>query len=118
MCFLLRLNIRGAVPGLVHDQSSTGATLFIEPMSLVNLNNEIKELMLKEKAEIERILTVLSAKVTEHINECLNNSKILTELDFIFAKGKYASAINALKPNVSKDGSFEYIWCKTSVNQS
>ena len=71
----VKAEYKGAVPGLVHDQSSTGATLFIEPMSLVNLNNEIKELMLKEKAEIERILTVLSAKVTEHINECLNNSK-------------------------------------------
>lgn len=108
----VKAEYKGAVPGLVHDQSSTGATLFIEPMSLVNLNNEIKELMLKEKAEIERILTVLSAKVTEHINECLNNSKILTELDFIFAKGKYASAINALKPNVSKDRSFEIFGAK------
>ena len=108
----VKAEYKGAVQGLVHDQSSTGATLFIEPLSLVNLNNEIKELMLKEKAEIERILTALSAKVTEHINECVNNSKILTELDFIFAKGKYASAINALKPNVSKDRSFEIFGAK------
>ena len=100
----VKAEYKGAVPGLVHDQSSTGATLFIEPMSLVNLNNEIKELMLKEKAEIERILTVLSAKVTEHINECLNNSKILTELDFIFAKGALALDMNASRPVFNTEG--------------
>lgn len=100
---------KGAVPGLVHDQSSTGATLFIEPMSLVNLNNEIKELMLKEKAEIERILMELSSKVHDNIEEVRNNSNILTELDFIFAKGKYASALNAILPVVREDRSFDII---------
>jgi DNA mismatch repair protein MutS2 len=100
---------KGAVPGLVHDQSSTGATLFIEPMSLVNLNNEIKELMLKEKAEIERILMELSSKVHDNIEEVKNNSNILTELDFIFAKGKYASALNAILPVVREDRSFDII---------
>ena len=94
---------------LVHDQSSTGATLFIEPISLVNLNNEIKELMLKEKAEIERILSELSSKVYDNIDTIKSNSNILRELDFIFAKGKYASALNAIKPTVTTDRSFDII---------
>ena len=105
----VKAEYKGAVPGLVHDQSSTGATLFIEPMSLVNLNNEIKELMLKEKAEIERILSELSSKVYDNIEEVRNNYKILTELDFIFAKGKYASNLNAVIPTVREDRSFDII---------
>lgn len=100
---------KSQVPGLVHDQSSTGATFFIEPMSLVNLNNEIRELMLKEKAEIERILTALSQKVKENEDHCLSNLKILIEFDFIFAKGKYASALNAIKPVVREDGIFSIL---------
>ncbi|MGL5352977.1 MAG: endonuclease MutS2, partial [Clostridium sp.] len=105
----VKAEYKGSVPGLVHDQSSSGATLFIEPMSLVNLNNEIKELFLKEKAEIERILSALSAKVSDNIEECVNNSKILLELDFIFAKGKYASSLNAICPELSEDRSFDII---------
>ncbi|SFC54327.1 endonuclease MutS2 [Clostridium uliginosum] len=100
---------KSAVPGLVHDQSSTGATFFIEPMSLVNLNNEIKELMLKEKAEIDRILTALSLRVKDHSDQCESNFKILTQFDFIFAKGKYASSLNAIKPIVREDGIFNII---------
>ena len=99
----VKAEYKGAVPGLVHDQSSTGATLFIEPISLVNLNNEIKELMLKEKAEIERILSELSAKVYDNIDILRSNADILRELDFIFAKGKYASSLNAIKPSVRTD---------------
>ncbi|MGL5381443.1 endonuclease MutS2 [Clostridium sp.] len=105
----VKAEYKGAVPGLVHDQSSTGATLFIEPMSLVNLNNEIKELKLKEQAEIERILMELSEKVHLNIEEAKNNSKILIELDFIFAKGKYASSLNAICPTVNEDKSFDII---------
>ncbi|MCE5221701.1 MAG: endonuclease MutS2 [Clostridium sp.] len=100
---------KSQVPGLVHDQSSTGATFFIEPISLVNLNNEIRELVLKEKAEIERILTELSLKVQDHGEQCLNNLKILVELDFIFAKGRYASSLNAIKPIVREDGVFNIL---------
>jgi len=100
---------KSQVPGLVHDQSSTGATFFIEPMSLVNLNNEIRELGLKEKAEIERILTELSLKVQDHGEQCLSNFKILIEFDFIFAKGRYASSLNAIKPIVREDGVFNIL---------
>lgn len=105
----VKAEYKGQVPGLVHDQSSTGATLFIEPMSLVNLNNEIKELKLKEKAEIERILMELSNKVYEEIDIIESNYKILTELDFIFAKAKYSSSINGICPTVSNDRSFDII---------
>ena len=99
----VKAEYKSSVPGLVHDQSSTGATLFIEPMSLVNLNNEIKELKLKEKAEIERILMDLSNRVYEVIETIESNYNILTELDFIFAKGKYASSLNAICPDVNED---------------
>ena len=100
---------KGQVPGLVHDQSSTGATLFIEPMSLVNLNNDIRELKLKEIAEIERILVELSSKVKDNLEILQSNIKILIILDFIFAKAKYASKINGSKPNIRDDGSFDII---------
>lgn len=100
---------KGSVPGLVHDQSATGATLFIEPMSLVNLNNEIKELMLKEKAEVERILSELSSRVYDSIIAVKNNGNILWELDFIFSKAKYASEINAVCPYVNEEGIIDII---------
>lgn len=100
---------KSAVPGLVHDQSSSGATLFIEPMSLVNLNNEIKELLLKEKAEVERILAELSGKVYDNIITVKNNANIIYELDFIFAKAKYASSLNCTCPNVNDEGKIDII---------
>ncbi|WP_055667609.1 endonuclease MutS2 [Desnuesiella massiliensis] len=100
---------KGSVPGLVHDQSSSGATLFIEPMSLVNLNNEIKELMLKEKAEIERILSELCLKLYNNIDIVKNDSSIVWELDFIFAKAKYASSINGTIPIISDNGIIDII---------
>ncbi|MEG2109209.1 MAG: endonuclease MutS2 [Clostridium sp.] len=105
----VKVEYKGQVPGIVHDQSSTGATLFIEPMGLVNLNNEIKELMLKEKAEIERILSELSKKVSEDVDVCKSNNKILTELDFIFSKGAYASYIDGTYPLVTDNGTFDII---------
>jgi len=105
----VKAEYKGAVQGLVHDQSSTGATLYIEPISLVNLNNEIKELRLKEKAEIERILMDLSNRVLDNIEIVITNNKILTELDFIFAKAKYGSSINGINPEVNEDNSFDII---------
>lgn len=105
----VKVEHKGAVPGLVHDQSSSGATLFIEPMSLVTLNNEIKELRLKEKAEIERILQELSEKVYENIAPVKNNADILWELDFIFAKAKYGGSLNGICPNINEEGHFDII---------
>jgi len=105
----VKIEHKGSVPGLVHDQSSSGATLFIEPMSLVNLNNEIKEIMLKEKAEVERILAELSYKIYENINIVQNNANIVWELDFIFAKAGYAIEINAIIPRVNEDGVIDII---------
>ena len=105
----VKVEHKGSVPGIVHDQSSSGATLFIEPMSLVNLNNEIKEIMLKEKAEVERILSELSYKVYENIDIVQNNANIVWELDFIFAKARYAIEINAIIPNVNEEGIIDII---------
>ncbi|MFH5835394.1 endonuclease MutS2 [Proteiniclasticum sp. C24MP] len=97
---------KGQVKGLIHDQSASGATLFIEPMSLVNLNNEIKELMLKEKAEIECILMELSRKVEMDVESVRRNASIIYELDVIFAKAKYSSRIEGTKPELKEDLTF------------
>lgn len=97
---------KGQVKGLVHDQSASGATLFIEPMSLVNINNEIKELMLKEKQEIERILMELSRKVETDHEAVRRNAAIIYELDVIFAKAKYSSQIEGTCPEVREDLTF------------
>lgn len=108
----VKVEHKGAVPGLVHDQSASGATLFIEPMSLVDLNNEIKELRLKEKAEIDRILAFLSGKVYENVDVIKVDSDILWELDFIFAKAKYAQKLGAIMPIISENGHFNIIDAK------
>ncbi|MDZ5252826.1 endonuclease MutS2 [Clostridium sp. LIBA-8841] len=100
----VKAEYKSQVPGLVHDQSSTGATLFIEPTALVNLNNEIKELMLKERAEIERILAELSALVYKNIDVIKVNFNIIVELDFIFAKAKYGSDLGGTMPIVNEEG--------------
>ncbi len=95
---------RARFPGIVHDQSSSGATLFIEPQAIVNLNNELRELEVAEKAEIERILAELSGNVGEHCQELLNNQKLLIKLDFIFAKGKLSVKQDAAEPTFSENG--------------
>lgn len=97
---------KGSVPGLIHDQSASGQTLYIEPLSLVNLNNEIKELMLKEKAEIERILRELSEKVTENYPAVKRDADIIYFLDSIFARARYAGRLDALAPEIREDGTF------------
>lgn len=105
----VRAEHKGNVPGIIHDQSSSGATLYIEPMSLVTLNNEIRELVLKEKAEVERILAELSGKVRDEIISVKNNGNIIWELDFIFAKAKYAMDKNCVCPNINSEGYIDII---------
>ncbi|NLY44684.1 MAG: endonuclease MutS2 [Tissierella sp.] len=95
---------RGNVPGLVHDVSSSGATAFVEPMAVVELNNQLRELEVKEREEIERILAELSAMVEVESESIFNNQKILQKLDFIFAKGKLALDMKATKPILNNRG--------------
>ena len=97
-CIPVKAEHRSQVPGMVHDQSSTGATIFIEPMAVVKLNNTLRELAAKEQDEIEVILSTLSNLAAEHKEELETDLSILTELDFIFAKAKLAKALKCSKP--------------------
>lgn len=103
-CLPVKAENKGQVPGMIHDQSSTGSTLFIEPMSVVKLNNDLKEAFLKEKEEIEVILAALSNLTAEHSVSIMNNYKILTRLDFIFAKAKLAKIYNGMAPTFNTEG--------------
>lgn len=95
---------RAQVPGLVHDQSASGATLFIEPMAVVELNNELKQWEAKEKLEIERILQALSAQIAPYAEQLKDNFQLLTELDFAFAKGLLARDMKAVSPKMNEKG--------------
>lgn len=103
-CLPVKAEYRSQVPGMIHDQSSTGSTLFIEPMSVVKLNNDLKELYGKEQEEIQVILARLSEEAAGYISELRGNYRILTELDFIFAKGSLALSMHASKPIFNKNG--------------
>lgn len=91
-------------PGIIHDQSSTGATLFIEPQVIVDMNNALRELELAERREMERILAQLSAEVADVGEEIRNNQRILVELDLLFAKGKLSTAMRGEAPEIGGDG--------------
>ena len=103
-CLPVKAEYKNQVPGMVHDQSSTGSTLFIEPMAVVNLNNELKELYLKEQEEISVILANLSNLTSEYIPYIRENYRILTELDFIFAKASLAKIYNGTAPIFNENG--------------
>ena len=95
---------RGMVPGIVHDQSATGATIFVEPMAVVEIGNELKQLIASEKAEIERILRMLSAQVAPDAAAIADNLAILSQLDFAFAKASLAREMMACEPKVNDEG--------------
>ncbi len=98
---------RAKMPGIVHDQSSSGATIFVEPQVIVDLNNGLRELELAERAEIDRILAELSSNVAEHFHDLLNNQKILVQMDVIFAKGKLSCRMQAEQPQMNEDGELD-----------
>ena len=100
----VRAEYRGSVPGLVHDQSTSGATLFIEPMAAVEMGNELKQWTLKEQAEIERILAALSAEIAPWADTLREDVARLAELDFIFAKGLLSREMFAVQPKINTEG--------------
>lgn len=95
---------RSFFPGMVHDQSKGGATLFIEPQGVVELNNKLRELEVEEQLEIARILAELSSRVAEHYREIRSNLELLIKLDFIMAKGKLSCKMHASEPKIDVDG--------------
>ena len=103
-CLPVKAEAKSQVPGMIHDQSSTGSTLFIEPMAVVNLNNEYKELLLKEQDEIEVILSNLSNLTAEYAGPIANDYRVLVELDFIFAKASLAKSYNGVAPTFNTEG--------------
>lgn len=100
---------RSFFPGIVHDQSKGGATLFIEPQGVVELNNKLRELEVEEQLEIARILAELSSRVAEHYREIRSNLELLTKLDFIMAKGKLSCKMHASEPKIDADGELRLI---------
>ena len=105
----VRAEFRANVPGIVQDQSATGSTLFIEPLAVVELSNEIREWTAKEREEIERILAALSASVGERAAEIEMNIAILTHLDFVFAKGSLSREMNAISPKLNTEGRIRFV---------
>ena len=103
----VKTEYKGSVPGIVHDQSASGATLFIEPQAVVDANNKLRELESEEKAEIDRILRDFSERVAVSADIIKNNQELLTQLDFITAKGKLAWKMDAARPQLNEDNILE-----------
>lgn len=102
-CVPVKSEYKSQVPGMVHDQSSTGSTFFIEPAAIVNLNNELKELSIREKEEIEAVLAALSAQTASYTRELAADQEAMTNLDFVFAKAALAMEQNATMPLFNTD---------------
>ena len=102
-CLPIKAEYKGHVSGMVHDQSSSGSTFFIEPAAIVNLNNQLRELEIQEQEEIQVILSTLSAEASEHTDALMENQRTMTKLDFVFAKAKLAMDMNATRPVFNQD---------------
>ena len=103
-CLPVKAEYRNQVSGMIHDQSATGSTLFMEPMAVVKLNNDLKELYAKEQEEIQVILARLSEETAGYIEEIRTDYRCLTDLDFIFARGQLAMSMNGSRPILNKEG--------------
>ena len=103
-CLPVKAEHRSQVPGMIHDQSSSGSTLFVEPMAVVKLNNDLRELELREEKEIEVILANLSSLVAEESEGLCSDITLLTELDFIFARAMLSKGYNGSEPDFNKEG--------------
>ena len=103
-CIPVKAEHRGQIPGMIHDQSSTGSTLFVEPMAVIKLNNDLRELELKEEKEIEMILATLSARCGEETEALRNDLDLLTKLDFIFARAQLSRSMNGTQPDFNEEG--------------
>ena len=102
-CIPVKSEYKSQVPGMIHDQSSTGSTIFVEPMTIVRLNNEMRELEIQEQKEIEMILSNLSQLAAENLDAIFDDVKLLSELDFIFARAQLAKSQNATEPRFNRD---------------
>ncbi len=103
-CIPVKAEHRGQVPGMIHDQSSTGSTLFVEPIAVIKLNNDLRELELKEEKEIEMILATLSARCGEETEALRDDLDLLTKLDFIFARAQLSRSMNGTQPDFNQEG--------------
>lgn len=103
-CIPVKAEHRGQVPGMIHDQSSTGSTLFVEPMAVIKLNNDLRELELKEEKEIEMILATLSARCGEETEALRDDLDLMTKLDFIFARAQLSRSMNGTQPDFNVEG--------------
>ncbi len=103
-CIPVKAEHRGQIPGMIHDQSSTGSTLFVEPMAVIKLNNDLRELELKEEKEIEMILATLSARCGEETESLRDDLDLLTKLDFIFARAQLSRSMNGTQPDFNEEG--------------
>lgn len=103
-CIPVKAEYRSQVPGMIHDQSSTGSTLFIEPMAVVKLNNDLRELEIKEEKEIEIVLANLSGQVAVNSDAINDNILLMTELDFIFARAQLSLYYKGSEPDFNEEG--------------
>ena len=103
-CLPVKAEHRSQVPGMIHDQSSTGSTLFIEPMAIVKLNNDLRELEIREEKEIEKVLAELSSQVALESAAIEEDIQLLTELDFIFARARLSRSYNGTEPKFNQEG--------------